>query len=664
MSMCKKNKRVRLSTLIGVFGACLLSSFQFVSYGQPVEAYAHKDSLVIDSTALNVKTKDLSEVVVRGRKWAKISRYSALSMPLSTLDLQTTPMALGDILGGLQVVPSVQGNDADGRLIVSGGGPNETQTYIDGLLVMHPNTLGMTNINVRSRFSPELFQDIALHAGGYNASIGHALSGIINLKTETLPRNSKKLVMGLNTTGLSLSQMFGNKNSQFYIKGSYLDLTPYGLLIKDSYDWRRRYNQQCLDLLYSTQGKSWEVKMQGFASMAGAKYSFSTIDEKKREQGLSEQYLFYQIGSLIKLSNFWKASMAGNVSLWGFGGNNMLQDHDNVATRDFASHSRLDIQHIGQTWIFRAGIDNLFQKYHQTYTIDQSYQMSYISNIFANYVDLQYNNSHITGNIGLRSEYNSLSNKINLLPRFYLAWKDDYHLLAFATGKYTQTPPSDYLKFSPNLENSVAWNNTLTYSFIPNNDKYSISIFYKKYSSLPTYTKKQKLPAYWEYKMDGSGCVYGGNLFVKKAVNLFEFWGSYAFTLGKIRSEDQMIAMPISYAAKHSIKTTLKYWIPRCRILIGTSYYWDSGIGDIRGFSIPERTRLDLSCSYLPTPKVVIYFSIINALNKQNYWGVEFSDEDASRFRYITNPSRRFIHLGCFITLGYNNKRNISPIRL
>lgn len=69
--MCKKNKRVRLSTLIGVFWACLLSSFQFVSYGQPVEAYAQKDSLVVDSTAPNVKIKDLSEIVVRGRKWAK-----------------------------------------------------------------------------------------------------------------------------------------------------------------------------------------------------------------------------------------------------------------------------------------------------------------------------------------------------------------------------------------------------------------------------------------------------------------------------------------------------------------------------------------------------------------------------------------------------------------
>lgn len=87
LSMCKKNKRARLSALTGVFFvACLFSSFQFVSYGQPVGAYAQKDSLFIDSTALNVKTKDLSEVVVRDRKWAKISRYSALSMPLSTLD--------------------------------------------------------------------------------------------------------------------------------------------------------------------------------------------------------------------------------------------------------------------------------------------------------------------------------------------------------------------------------------------------------------------------------------------------------------------------------------------------------------------------------------------------------------------------------------------------
>lgn len=103
--------------------------------------------------------------------------------------------------------------------------------------------------------------------------------------------------------------------------------------------------------------------MQGFASMAGAKYSFNTIDQMNRDQGLGEQYFFYQINSHIRLSDYWKASLDGNVSLWGFAGTNVLQSNDNVSTNDIASHSRLDVQHLGETWIFRAGIDNLFQKY-------------------------------------------------------------------------------------------------------------------------------------------------------------------------------------------------------------------------------------------------------------------------------------------------------------
>lgn len=105
---------------------------------------------------------------------------------------------------------------------------------------------------------------------------------------------------------------------------------------------------------------------------------------------------------------------------------------------------------------------------------------------------------------------------------------------------------------------------------------------------------------YWEYKMDGFGWVSDGNIFLKKAINLFEFLGSYAFTVGKIRSEDQATAIPLSHIAKHSVKTTLKYWIPKIILLIGTSYYWDSGISNIGVHSIPDRSRLDLSCSYLP----------------------------------------------------------------
>lgn len=656
----------RIVRLMGLIASLIIGSLsQAMGRGQAVITTLPKDSLANDTTILNSKADTLSNVVIYGRKWAKISRYSALSMPLSTLDLQTTPAALGDVLGGLQVTPTVQGNDTDGRLVVAGGNPNETQTYVDGLLVMHPNTLGMNNLSVRSRFSPELFQDITLHSGGYNAANGHALSGIIDLKTNTLQKDSKKLTTAINTTGASLSLLLGGHKNQFYVKGSYLDMTPYGLIFKDSYDWKRRYNQQSLDLLYSTQGKSWEVKMQGFASLAGAKYSFSTIDKVKKEQGLNEDFLFYQLTSKLKLPKYWTASLASNVSLWRFEGTDVIQHNDNVMTRDFASHSRLDIQYRGpSSWNIRMGVDNLFQKYRQTYTLGQNYRMSYNSNIFASYADIQYIQSYFTGNVGVRVEYNSLSHKTDFLPRFYFGWKNNDHLLALATGKYLQAPSSDFLKFSSHLRSATAWNSMLTYSFIPNRDKFSASLFYKRYTTLPTYTKNNVLPAFWEYKMDGSGYVYGGNVFIKKGIGLFEAWTSYALTLGKVRSNDQDVAMPLAYAAKHNIKTTLKYWIPKCRILLATSYYWDSGISAIKGISVPSRSRLDLSCSYLPAPKVLIHFSMLNVLGKRNFWGVELSDEDSSRFQYITSPSKCFIYLGCFITLSNNNRHNINPIKI
>ena len=202
-------------------------------YSEEPERILRKDSLAfLDSIGQVKKSHMLNSVTITGRKWAKISRYSALSMPLTTLDILTTPAALGDILGGLRVVPSAQTNDADGRLQVAGGRPEETETYMDGLLVSHSTSMGMNNQGVRSRFSPELFEDISLQAGGYSAASGHALSGLIDLKTNSLPTESKKLTLGISTTGLSLAKTFGCKQHRFYTKASYTDLSIFSAIEK------------------------------------------------------------------------------------------------------------------------------------------------------------------------------------------------------------------------------------------------------------------------------------------------------------------------------------------------------------------------------------------------------------------------------------------------
>ena len=164
--------------------------------------------------------------------------------------------------------------------------------------------------------------------------------------------------------------------------------------------------------------------------------------------------------------------------------------------------------------------------------------------------------------------------------------------------------------------------------------------------------------------MNGESTIYGGNVFVKKVLGLWEVWASYALTLGEIRSYGLSERISLPDVATHSVKTTLKYWIPAFRLLCGASYSWDSGLSKVRGISVPPRSRLDVSLSYLPTPRVVLHLSVINALGTTNYWGIEYSDADPSRFRYKTTPAKAFLYLGAFITLSSNNRQHINPVRL
>ena len=95
----------------------------------------------------------------------------------TTLDILTTPRALGDILGGLREDPDTQSSDTDGRLSLQGGAPHESQVYIDGLRLPNPYSLSSKNSSVRSLLSPSECKEVNLLSGGYSASMGQALLG-------------------------------------------------------------------------------------------------------------------------------------------------------------------------------------------------------------------------------------------------------------------------------------------------------------------------------------------------------------------------------------------------------------------------------------------------------------------------------------------------------
>ncbi|MDR2652781.1 MAG: TonB-dependent receptor, partial [Prevotellaceae bacterium] len=127
---------------------------------------------------------NLGAVTVSAFRHGRFSDYSAQTLQMSTMDIVTNPAAMADIIGNMRVLPGVQANDNDGRLIIQGGNSDESQVYINDLIVANPYSSSSKNTGVRSRFNSDMFEGIVLQSGGFNAEFGQALSGVVNLNTK------------------------------------------------------------------------------------------------------------------------------------------------------------------------------------------------------------------------------------------------------------------------------------------------------------------------------------------------------------------------------------------------------------------------------------------------------------------------------------------------
>ena len=142
--------------------------------------------------------KRLGEVVVRAHRLQQVTAFAPLSTQMTKMEILTSPRALGSILGAVSEAPEVQVSDTDGRLLVQGGAPGETQVYVDGLLLPSPYTLSSYNGGTRTTINPSACRRVRLFSGGYSAAYGEALSGVLLLETQ----EAREVALG---TELSLS---------------------------------------------------------------------------------------------------------------------------------------------------------------------------------------------------------------------------------------------------------------------------------------------------------------------------------------------------------------------------------------------------------------------------------------------------------------------------
>ncbi|MDR2120113.1 MAG: TonB-dependent receptor [Tannerella sp.] len=605
----------------------------------------------------------LGTATVSASRNGRFADYSAQTVQMSTFDIVTNPAAMADIIGNMRVLPGVQTNDNDGRLIIQGGSSDESQIYINDLIVANPYSLSaIKNVAVRSRFTPDLFSGVVLRSGGFNAEFGQALSGIVNLNTKAREQMTAKTDIAVSSIYSGLTHIV---QKPAYACRASIDYNNIFLAEKISgfaYDAVKPYQSVKSDIFVEGD-LSPDTKMtaQFSGSHANSIYMYANADGAGTANHLTQTYLYGQMNFHHAFGDRLSLSAATNLVVDGLSGTGMARNDDALATQNIWNHSKVTLQYRTAKAVNRSGAEFIANPYRETYTLpDGDYRRSAHSNLAAVYSDTKFFLSDkLSVSTGLRGEYKTGMRKWNVAPRLYMAYRaDDVHIFSVSAGDYFQLPATDYLKVTDRLDFASVRKATVAYSYVRHESKFQIDAYYKKYSCLVTGSPETG------FDNSGYGHGYGADVFLKSSFRSLEYWATYSFNNTRKRYDNFTVAVAPPYVARHSFNLTLKYWIAALKSLPAANGYISSGrpwyADDMRtkAGETPHHSRIDVSWSFLPAQWIVVHFGCQNILGRKNVYGYEYSAASPGRRKTITAAYDRFVFLGVFITLSRSKTLN------
>ena len=605
---------------------------------------------------------NLGNVTVSVPRNGRFSDYTAQTIKMSAFDIETNPAGMADIIGGMRTLPGVQTNDNDGRLIIQGGDPDESQVYINDLIVANPYTLSLKNNTVRSRFTPDLFSGAVLQSGGFNAEFGQALSGIVNLNTIDRDEMEAKTDISLSSVFAQLTHIEKKPSYAYRASAGYQNLFLTDKFIGSEYDWKKPYQAIVTDYFLTKEfSPKTKITAQFNGNYSAGLYSSVNIDGMEMNTRFSQTYLYGQVNFYHTFNNQFSLSAASNLVIYKISGAGFQYPDDKSATENIWNHDKITLQYKHGRITNRTGVELMINPYNETYSSDVDYRRHIQSNLTSVYNDTKiFLTSNFTANIGLRGEYSGYLKKANVAPRLYLAYKlADKHIFSAALGNYFQLPAQAYLKMSDSLNFTSVSKVTAFYGYVVKDSKFQIDTYYKKYRNLPAYSPEQTLTS------SGKGYGYGADVFWKSSFKSLEYWVTYSFN--HTRKKYDIFPEPVAppYVSEHSLNLTLKYFIAPLKSMVGASPYFTAGVpyyGNVFPYSksgeTPYHSRLDISWSYLPKQWLIIHFGFLNVLGRKNIYGYEYSTVNPQMHRAITAENNKMVFLGVFITLSQSKKLN------
>ena len=649
----------------GEFILTLSDSLERISLVFLAEGYQSKVMLLRPSSQiyriiLFEAQRSIEGVTVSRRKLLPISGYAPLTSRFTTLDILMTPRALGDILGGLMEDPDAQSSDTDGRLSLQGGAPHESQVYIDGLRLPNPYSLSSKNSSVRSLLSPSECKEINLLSGGYSASMGQALSGVIQILSRDTKDVKPGSLISLSNIGPSFTWALGapSSSTKVELSASYTDLSLYDRVMPSAYPYTRSFYSPSLtaslwhDLPQATLKAQLSYTRMGLGYRPNA--SMPTLNSRLRE----DRY-YGRLTYVRSLGTACQLEAGAHTQYSDFSGSSLLSPQDQVLDHDLYAEARLALKYSGEPVSILGGLDYSWRDYRETYELrGNQYQLNFSNHLPVSFLEVSYLHRGLSLSAGLRGEYASVLKAWSLAPRLYVGYRHGRHVFSASWGRYTQLPEKEILRFMPELKSSRSEISQLSYSYGDKTPLLQLSLFYKSYQHL-TRSLAEGYPK--QFDDQGGGESYGLTLFHKGSLGSIDYSTSYSYTQARLSYDRYLRPLAPSYVSPHTFRLTAKYWSGALKSLLGCSFYIDAGAKgysyDLTPIQLPRRSRLDLSWSYIASKKVLLHLGCTNVLGTMNYWGIEPDPLSPTEGTRISSPSTRFFYIGCFITLSGKQKK-------
>jgi hypothetical protein len=592
------------------------------------------------------------------------------SVVLRSLDIVTTPSAMGDIMGAFQTLPgtSVVGND--GRLFVRGGDASEVGIYIDGMRV--GNAYGSTagNVPTRTRFNPNLFKGTFFSTGGYSAEFGQALSSALALNTKDLSIRSQG-DLSIMSIGGGYSHTLANEKQSITASANYFNLAPYQELIKQEIDFEAApFGWDVEVAAQKKTGKNGLLKVMARTESGGMQLWQPVPGSDQRVLiDLKNDYSYAQAN--------WRTILKGDWSI--FTGISYSKNLDQITFDSLEIARQNELIHIKGTAIkdfsdrlsAKFGVEHFIHPYSEK-LIREGWVREFDDRETYMFTEWDfYLNKDLVFRGGLRGGASRVSGEQWLDPRFSIAYQlKDAGQLSFAAGKFHQLPVDNFRVLNTDLQNSESNHLILNYLFTKEGFTFRAETFYKSYDQLVTFTGSLENPQ--SLQNSGSGYAKGMDFFFRdrKTFKETDYWITYSFVDSKRSFNQFQTEVQPSFAPRHNISVVVKHFVPSLKSLIGASFAFNDGYTftnpNVDKFEMNAKTKsfqnLSLSWSYLPKPNVIIHLACTNVLGRDNVFGYTFSPKTNTDGIFESIPqgqlAPRFLFLGIFLTLSKDKTAN------